>query len=741
MREPQRMSVFARMLAAVALGALVFASSAEAQPAADDVVKCRRTIVKSFATYVKAQVKVRQKCNEAAVKAGDGMNAPGGTLPPGCDPNGKIPAALARMRAKITSACDVNGVTPALAGWPATCPNFEGGPCINAIGDGDDIADCLDCIGAGAAAQTMDLTYDDLEDPAGDGELIACQARIGKETAKFLVARQKILAKCRQRVDKGVIPGPCPDAVAQVSIDKAESKKVGKICRGCGSGSLDGVTCQAGGFSPNAIGFTPGCPAVSVPGGPACGAIGAVDTLDELVACVDCVATFKTDCLDRLSAPHQAPYPSECNPGGCPTQLQLDADADALDLDIGWPGFAHDISAPFMGRLTLALAGCQGAPPSCGQCSASGPVANAGGGAFANRRCADQTWVECASDGDCTAAGASGPCRFFLGPPVSTNIGGISVCSLTEITGPVTGTVDVAAGSAAVTIPFSLIQKNFAALPASSEPCPPCTGGTCNGGPRDGMPCVVHGHSTLFDDDVSFDCPPDDGGMVVSTPLVLQASTSGEVRQLSAASPNCRTAPNNNRKCMCDLCNVNTPQVCFTNAECPDNPPGTPGICGGRICFGGGNDGGPCSAASACPSGACATVSSGSTHPNQCDDFVCTPDTPPDDDSIDEGICAAGPFDLYCTIETFRGCLTNADCTAPGDTCFTGRFRPCFTTDGNIGEDVQVGGVAEPPVLGSANLVLGALSCIPPGGSGFNNAILGAPGLVRATLPVTASFY
>jgi hypothetical protein len=120
---------------------------------------------------------------------------------------------------------------------------------------------------------------------------------------------------------------------------------------------------------------------------------------------------------------------------------------------------------------------------------------------------------------------------------------------------------------------------------------------------------------------------------------------------------------------------------------------------------------------------------------------MCTPDTPPDDDSIDEGICASGPFDLYCTIETFRGCLTNADCPAPGDTCFTGRFRPCFTTDGNIGEDVQVGGVADPPVLGSANLVLGAFFCVPPSSSGFHSAVLGAPGLGRATIPVTASFY
>src|SRR5512145_2177404 len=125
MRDPQRMSMAdvsvrertrraralrreaagtcARVLATLMLGVIAFTASAEAQPTADDVLRCRRTIVKAFAGYVKAQVKVRQKCNEAVVKAGDGMNAPGGALPPSCDPNGKIPVALARMRAKITS--------------------------------------------------------------------------------------------------------------------------------------------------------------------------------------------------------------------------------------------------------------------------------------------------------------------------------------------------------------------------------------------------------------------------------------------------------------------------------------------------------------------------------------------------------------------------------------------------------------------------------------------------------------
>jgi hypothetical protein len=208
-----------------------------------------------------------------------------------------------------------------MIGWPGTCPNFEGGTCTNAIANGNDIATCLDCIAHGAVSQAMDLYYLNLANPSGNSDLIKCQTTIGKETTKFLQAKDKILGKCRKAVDKGTGTLPCPvpgDTKAGPAITKAESKKVSKICKACDTESLDGVTCTGQTFSPAQIGFAGSCPAVQVPPGPMrhggtnCG--GPINNLNDLVKCVDCVTEFKVDCADALSRPDQSTYPPGCVP-------------------------------------------------------------------------------------------------------------------------------------------------------------------------------------------------------------------------------------------------------------------------------------------------------------------------------------------------------------------------------------------------------------------------------------------
>ncbi len=283
--------------------------------AQDTDFKCRETISKEFTKYVKTITKIVQKCNDAQVKAGNGQNAPagnGGNFAP-CDTSGKIPTALQKMKDKITGKCDANSITPGMIGWPGTCPNFEGGSCTNGIATGNDIGDCLNCIATAAIAQAMDLYYLSLANPSGNSDLIKCQGTIGKDTSKFLLAKDKILGKCRKAVDKGTATLPCPvpgDTKAGPAIAKAQSKNVSKICKACAAGSSDGVTCLAPSFPPNQIGFVSDCPPVTVPGGPACG--GPITDASDLVACVDCVTEFKVDCLDALSRPDQIAYPADC---------------------------------------------------------------------------------------------------------------------------------------------------------------------------------------------------------------------------------------------------------------------------------------------------------------------------------------------------------------------------------------------------------------------------------------------
>src|SRR5262249_55407011 len=111
----------------------------------------------------------------------------------------------------------------------------------------------------------------------------------------------------------------------------------------------------------------------------------------------------------------------------------------------------------------------------------------------------------------------------------------------------------------------------------------------------------------------------------------------------------------------------------------------------------------------------------------------CNPNTPPDNDSVNEGICPNGPTRPHCAIETSRvGCFSNSECPAPGDSCVF-PLSECFTDNGVIGQSVTVGGVAS-----TTAPTPGAIGC---GSAGLSAAIdngIGLPGLVRYTLPGTA---
>src|SRR5262249_43311815 len=62
----------------------------------------------------------------------------------------------------------------------------------------------------------------------------------------------------------------------------------------------------------------------------------------------------------------------------------------------------------------------------------------------------------------------------------------------------------------------------------------------------------------------------------------------------------------------------------------------------------------------------------GQRQANQCDDGICT------DPNGTGGTCEAGPFDQYCSVETFRGCLSDSDCPPGAGDCQSDPvIRPC----------------------------------------------------------------
>lgn len=428
---------------------------------------------------------------------------------------------------------------------------------------------------------------------------------------------------------------------------------------------------------------------------------------------------------------NDAIYCMDQPPDVCPSTYEFTAAGNVVDQDIGWAGFWHDEPLTSNVRLTLAVGGCANATPPCGACTLTGPIANAGGPTFASRRCrgadngSNGSWIACTSTADCPGAGND--CVFFLGAPQPVAFGGLSTCVTTEIAGSILGTLDADTGAAALSL--SLIQRTYGISLAYVHPCPRCVAGTCDSGNRQGSPCVVNGTSATYGDDVSFDCPPPLPTAGTPSPLSMVLTTGAQTATLAADSPPCTASGYGGFRCMCDTCDNAATTPCFTDAQCAAIGATH---CGGRRCVGGSNHGAPCTAASQCANGGgCGRVGP-PTRPNGCDDVVCSPNTPPDADSSNEGVCAAGPFELYCDAEPYRGCRNDADC-ALGDTCSTGKFRECFTDNGTIGGSDSVSGVAS-----TTTPTFAALFCAPPNGHGFID-VRGLPGLARLTIPGVAS--
>jgi hypothetical protein len=682
----------------------------------------------------------------------------------------------------------------------ANCLNFESGSngsCTNDIRDCGDVADCVECIANAAVDQHVGSLLFDSFDPTkfylSSGNVTRverrCQRTVAQESVKFLQKKQRLLQKCWDSKLQGktgyVDADPCPDTDPTpgtggdnktVSKIKAlELKKIDKICRKCGGAGdddADGQCDEEGAIVSSGVSINLDdivtlpfeCPEVMVPpnavhpSGWDCGAIGSpapnITTVQEYIECIDCVTEFKVDCMSDAGVGDGNPaagidYPGdadECNAcvadvtgEPCPTVMQLDPVGQQANLDSGWTGISHDFAIPTGGRLTFAVSGCAGSErPICGDCNLTGPQPNAGGTEFANRRCfGDGSWVQCSTDMDCTNAGVSGPCINFFGPPLPTSAGGVPVCVTNQINGTLTGTANFETGHSEINV--KLIARAHTGI-ALSRPCPVCENNVCSAGSRSGQPCVVNGTSALFGD-LSLDCPPNNAGVIGVLPISLVNTTGTQTMTLSAASPSCSAAGLTSKKCFCDTCNDETNTPCTSDADCLAIGAS---VCGGQRCLGGTNLGDPCSAPSDCLGGGQCGVPGQPTSPNQCSSTVCTPN-PSDTETVDEGVCSTGPFDLLCSVERFRGCLSNANCNPPPDgtclDCVPGQVcqaesRECYTDDGVIGGDVTVAGAPDVACTDTARPSLGALFCVPPTAESAPNTVAGLPGLGRLALPV-----
>lgn len=503
------------------------------------------------------------------------------------------------------------------------------------------------------------------------------------------------------------------------------------------------------------------------------------------------------------STPNNTPTPCPTATPGvtCPTQVVTDADGQGVDLDTGFTGQSHDAHAPDGNRLTLTLSGCTNPDAStCGVCTTSGPITNPGGLAFNTQRCVLDTAITCTSNVDC---GGSGPCSFFFGSPLPLSAGGVAVCVTNQITAPVTGTADIEAGTTATTIQLlSRVHTGpLTAIPCPQCNGGICSAGLHVGGPcvvNGSSPlfgdvsfdCPPLGGANVGNLPITLAYTTGTQTRTLTASNVNCRATGFNVAKCIGGSNNgaspcaddseCPGGVCQIPKCFCDTCNNLAATPCTSNGDCVSVGAT---ICGGRRCIGGANAGTPCNLSSECPGGGCG-IPGAQTKSNECDDAICVPTSTcvggcndflnctgafscvggANDGNLctvasecpggscneqcpggsclsgNEGTCAAGPFEQFCIIETFRACLSNADCTVPGDSCTLGKYRDCFLDNGVISGSVAASGVPYPACGSVGSGTVGALFCVPPTSSGSVNNVSGLPGLGRVTLPYTATF-
>jgi hypothetical protein len=375
----------------------------------------------------------------------------------------------------------------------------------------------------------------------------------------------------------------------------------------------------------------------------------------------------------------------------CPVAVEVVGNAAVgKPLDSGWTGLAHNATVVSDGKLTFTISNCDSQVRPCGDCDVGGPIQNlkADKGDINAHRCSNDTSIECANDAACTAPGK---CAFFFGAPLPLSAGGVASCVVNQVDGPVSGTANIENGAFASTL--NLIAR--VALGQLDSPCPKCTGdptlndgnkgGTCSAGARNGQPCDANGTSPIPSfGTTSLDCAP--ASFVSAISIDLAGSSGTVTKTLTASSPNC--SGNSSKKCFCPNAG---PAPAQPNACLDDTTtPGDQGLCR------------PISVSS--PKGECPAT--GETY--------CVP------------------------LETFRGCGSDSDCHAPGDTC-QAVLRPCYLDNGVVGGSVSAIGMADPPTNGTSHPTFAALFCVPPVASVSIDTAAGLPGLGRLQLPLTTT--
>lgn len=393
----------------------------------------------------------------------------------------------------------------------------------------------------------------------------------------------------------------------------------------------------------------------------------------------------------------------------CPNRMTLTTSGpvDKRRIDIGWKGYGHGDYVATGSSVGLDITCPNATGPDCGTCSI-----DAFNGSARNCRCENDLRTICSGPATATAECGGNACTCYERPPTAVNFGGVPVCLLHRIGGPVTGSWTPASGAGSLT--FDPVIRVHLGL-GQVSPCPVCEGdltandgardGICSGGEHDGLTCDAAASRTNYagaTESYSLDCPPSavtnvTGIGLRGTPLTLGTGLASVPFDVTCPG----TLPEWNIHCACLACSGNQSVGCRNDADCV-----------------------------AVGAGLCTEPASGLSipKPNACGDGSC--------ESVDGiGICA-GEIDTYCDGllqpdgEPVIPCLFDQDCTASSaGTCTAERERRCF-------EDplVSLGSVdPQAPVLAGS-------TCLGRTNNTGVNISPGLPGPMRVTAEHTVTY-
>ncbi len=179
---------------------------------------CLRTVLKEAQKFAQKKANSMRKCEDGVLK--------GKITPPCPDAKNleKINKARTKAEEKIVKKCD-----DAAQSGLANCPRAA---CSAILSTNAELGACVTCNMDEIVDDLVEQTYDTLEAPSSDKDVLNCQRTYAKEVIQAFRKLSKTYTKCEDGIIKGKITS-CPDAKATEKVTKIITKLNEKIAKKC----------------------------------------------------------------------------------------------------------------------------------------------------------------------------------------------------------------------------------------------------------------------------------------------------------------------------------------------------------------------------------------------------------------------------------------------------------------------------------------------------------------------------